>query len=196
MLTSRNSVKSNQESPLLRIPPEIRNRIWEYALGGKNFRQQPRGRKQMFVPMPRERVNASALLRTCRQIYAETALIPFAVNTFSVNDDYWPLRRVVKSLPKYQRSQITELRVELQSSELTEGSEPWWKCIFDTNRFSALPGLQCIRVCVFPSDDWETTIFSNCEARLRLCVESDLRSKGHDLVVEKMNTKYAVFEKK
>jgi hypothetical protein len=37
----RYSVKSNQASPLLSLPPELRNRIWQLALGGLNVRGDP-----------------------------------------------------------------------------------------------------------------------------------------------------------
>lgn len=77
-------VKQNQNSPLLRLPPEIRNRIWEYTLGHNTFRViRARGRKALFTLAPDEPGINVAILRGCRQIYSETALMPFQLNTLA-----------------------------------------------------------------------------------------------------------------
>lgn len=77
------SVKSNQESCLLRLPAEIRNQIWKFAL-----------------------------LRVCRQIYAETALHPITTSVFQVSDCS-ELRKATKSFRKYQLAHITGVHTEV-----------------------------------------------------------------------------------
>jgi|SRR5690242_15674709 len=82
-------MKVSSETLLLRLPAEVRNRIWEYALGGKIFDvifiQTCRGRyveeKTLIAPETFPE-NAHALLQVCRQIYGETALVPFSYNAF------------------------------------------------------------------------------------------------------------------
>jgi hypothetical protein len=86
MLTP-SSVQQNSKSPLLQLPAEIRNQIFEKALSNlvispgdedgtfcyvKDFDDEG-ARYQSGV--------AFVLLRVCRQIYAETSLMPCARNT-------------------------------------------------------------------------------------------------------------------
>ncbi|KAA8617144.1 hypothetical protein PtrSN002B_008404 [Pyrenophora tritici-repentis] len=49
-------VKVNQQSPLLRLPPEIRNRIWEFALGGMVYRVKnpDSDRHRKLAPSPKQ----------------------------------------------------------------------------------------------------------------------------------------------
>lgn len=69
------------------MPPELRNRIWEYALGGyvfdvttrRIFKRRKRINKAKVWDLPQD---TFALLRVCRQIYAETALLPYKHNAF------------------------------------------------------------------------------------------------------------------
>jgi hypothetical protein len=106
-------VKKNQDSPLLRLPPEIRNKIWEYSLGSYVFRAFDLGHRKekarvKWVYKPGIGV---ALLRTCRQIYSEAASMLIPLNTFATSDPRcgsWAL----KLLPPYQRRQITTIRYE------------------------------------------------------------------------------------
>lgn len=110
-------------SPLFRLPPEIRVRIYGLVLGGKQLwiahsdskvelekpeknlqPQGPRsaqyghyrhrcGRSYHFTAdsfawtMPSITVLHLGLLRVCRQVYTETALLPSTPNTFTFSDD-------------------------------------------------------------------------------------------------------------
>ncbi|KAI4609748.1 hypothetical protein J4E80_008393 [Alternaria sp. BMP 0032] len=74
---------SNQRnSPLLRLPAEIRHMIFGYALGGKTFHIHHH-EYQGIAKNGTVSKNALALLAVCRQVFAETALLPFSSNTFS-----------------------------------------------------------------------------------------------------------------
>ena len=75
--------------PLLKLPPEIRNTIYEYVLGGHklyyvaygdkmSLRHNPPDPKSEFAEIPQ----FLALTKTCRQIQAETKLLPFKLNVF------------------------------------------------------------------------------------------------------------------
>ncbi|KAH7399514.1 hypothetical protein BKA66DRAFT_565585 [Pyrenochaeta sp. MPI-SDFR-AT-0127] len=73
--------QNQRESPLLRLPPEIRNQIFEIVLGGRVFELEgPSCENPNFVERSQ---HVLALLAVCRQIYAETSLLPFKLNTFS-----------------------------------------------------------------------------------------------------------------
>lgn len=102
-------VQGNQQAPLLRLPPEIRDRIWRYALGGKTFVGVGLWESTYrFGPSKADPENGAALLRTCRQIYSETALhLPrlgnFVYATFSA------LKRSARKLKRYQHNQVIQL---------------------------------------------------------------------------------------
>ncbi|KAF2118572.1 hypothetical protein BDV96DRAFT_679105 [Lophiotrema nucula] len=71
-------------SPLLRLPAELRNKILEYALGGQDVYMElegvnRRGKERAFT---RQR-NIISLVYTSRQIYSETAFLPYSSNRFS-----------------------------------------------------------------------------------------------------------------
>ncbi|KAF1360511.1 hypothetical protein EJ07DRAFT_177226 [Lizonia empirigonia] len=109
-------VKENQNSPLLCLPPEIRNRIWDYTLGHNTFRARPGCYRSRRIPRltlaPDEPGINVAILRSCRQIYSETALMPVQLNTlaFSVIGD---IVSVARRLKLHQRKQITTIRFEV-----------------------------------------------------------------------------------
>ncbi|KAF3001930.1 hypothetical protein E8E13_006799 [Curvularia kusanoi] len=106
-------VRSNQDSPLLRLPSEIRNTIWEYALGHNTFRAVAyrRGRRRTTAKWVSARSICIALLQTCRQIYMEAASMPFYLNTFAAQEN-WTATRALRLLKIHQRKLITLLRIE------------------------------------------------------------------------------------
>ncbi|KAI4948611.1 hypothetical protein J4E86_007959 [Alternaria arbusti] len=79
-------------SPLLRLPAEIRNMIFAYALSHGDIKLKVIPRlpdTSMFLDYWEHRnwpdpVNIS-LLYACRQIYFEAALLPYELNTFVVS---------------------------------------------------------------------------------------------------------------
>ena len=88
------------------MPAEIRNEVWKLVLGGKVYRSNLKG---TFLSLPTEPKNAMALLRTCRQIYSEAAIMPLALTIFSVGS----VREAMRSFNKLklsQRKQITTLQ--------------------------------------------------------------------------------------
>ncbi|KAF2833360.1 hypothetical protein CC86DRAFT_8545 [Ophiobolus disseminans] len=67
-----------QRSPLLRLLTEIRDIIWRYALGHRVVRL---GSSRYAY---RDGIGPHlSLLRVCRQVYSETALLPHTLNTFA-----------------------------------------------------------------------------------------------------------------
>ena len=100
-----------QPSPLLRLPPELRNIIYADALGGHTFsmslrwveKDHPIARADNAPP------HAFALLRTNRQIYSEARLLPFTANTFT-GCHAGHLREWVKTLSAEQRELIKAVK--------------------------------------------------------------------------------------
>ena len=77
------------------------------VLGGKTYRP---GRDiyttYTLVSLPNEPKNAMALLRTCRQIYAEAALMPLMYATFYFDGPYG-IGKVLRRFKAHQRKQIS-----------------------------------------------------------------------------------------
>ncbi|OSS54016.1 hypothetical protein B5807_00940 [Epicoccum nigrum] len=81
-------IKRNREqSPLLRLPGEIRNHIYEHALGGHHVRStdghiRPSTERLRYIKNPPEIFIRSANLeRVCKQLRRETRLLPYALNS-------------------------------------------------------------------------------------------------------------------
>ena len=72
-------------SPLLRLPAELRNIIYKYALGGRVLRFSRAGSKNhsIFHADTYDNPRILGLLRACRQTYSETALLPYQLNLFN-----------------------------------------------------------------------------------------------------------------
>jgi hypothetical protein len=139
----------------------------------------------VFLPRTHERLNTFALLRVCRQIYAETALLPFIVNTFSALDCR-NLRKSFKAFRKYQRSQITHLQIKVWGSAVRAPAY-WFASSLKPDKFAVLPGLRRIKFQLFPDDKWKNKSFSETETFLRSIPEFALLANKYDIVVEKMD---------
>ncbi|KAI8939904.1 hypothetical protein NX059_003634 [Plenodomus lindquistii] len=67
------------ESPLLRLPAELRNAIYGYMFGDAYFIVGFQNHTTTIVYRNKQYL---ALLYVCRQTYTETALLPFKLNTW------------------------------------------------------------------------------------------------------------------
>ncbi|KAG9201527.1 hypothetical protein G6514_005534 [Epicoccum nigrum] len=80
-------IKNQETSPLLRLPAEIRNIIWRYALGGKTFVATDKWETDFKLSRSsKDPENGTALLRTCRQLFLEAACYPITLGSFLCND--------------------------------------------------------------------------------------------------------------
>ncbi|KAH6848873.1 hypothetical protein B0T12DRAFT_515440 [Alternaria alternata] len=73
------SQRNHRRCPLLRLPAELRNKIYEYVFISHPVRPFREHREWPHWAYPRSQLN---LLETCRQIYFEAKLFPFALNVF------------------------------------------------------------------------------------------------------------------
>jgi hypothetical protein len=87
-LAAEIELRNELESPFLRLPGEIRNIVYEYALtdGTYDFVQTSledtgSARSREFK-MTKHKNSGLALLQVCRDIYDDTRLLPFNSNTF------------------------------------------------------------------------------------------------------------------
>jgi hypothetical protein len=107
------------ESPLLRLPPEVRNVIWTFAVGVdlvfiRQKSKRPLRAKGYGVAFDGQirrfeddrQLAAFHLPEVCRQIYAETATLAYSTNTFLPCGAEW-----IRALSLTQRRAIS--RVEL-----------------------------------------------------------------------------------
>jgi hypothetical protein len=83
------SSNHNSNSLLLRLPGELRNKIYEYAFGGHSVEVQygpSSDDEDLYCHAPGSTVSlwSDLLSRTtiCRQIHEETRLLPYALNIF------------------------------------------------------------------------------------------------------------------
>ncbi|CAK3996061.1 Hypothetical predicted protein [Lecanosticta acicola] len=142
--------------PLLDLPGELRNRIFEYALGGCTMHIWTEGRDEVgeyvlhrktccrgFSPKegaqcikkedegdPWESYHSThqdcdnttqagpafALLQMCRQVHAETALLPFALNTFAFDDTEEVEFFIKRLIPKQGRA-VQHISIRLAWTE-------------------------------------------------------------------------------
>ncbi|KAH7076492.1 hypothetical protein BKA63DRAFT_602284 [Paraphoma chrysanthemicola] len=188
-------VKANQDSPLLQLPPEIRNRIWRFVLGGMTFRQKFIGRssKRVLSNKPRDAKNAMAMLRVCRQFYAECAALPYSLNSFSFEYNYTCMEAfgtALRRLRAHQRSQINEVQFDFPeySVWIVDRFAARWP--FEPNLelgfLKLLPNLRCIQLCFFREAQPTGAPFEKSIDALRSAVEADMCSRGYKLNITKI----------
>jgi hypothetical protein len=111
MLRAYSARQNQRDSQLLRLPAELRNQTFRYALGGKTWSFVVREPYRQWAYNCSAFTMALALLAICRQIYTETALLPFSLGSFSFNDpDEFSLW--LKALRSAQRDEVSVVGVE------------------------------------------------------------------------------------
>ncbi|KAF3046618.1 hypothetical protein E8E12_011252 [Didymella heteroderae] len=82
-------VQKSNPSPLLSLPAELRDMIWSHVLGGNVFDIKCSVRIPWGVAVTNTTTapHSLALLQTCRQIHAETWMLPFTLNTFQFKSE-------------------------------------------------------------------------------------------------------------
>ncbi|KAF2030026.1 hypothetical protein EK21DRAFT_112319 [Setomelanomma holmii] len=157
--TVERRAQNQRDSPLLKMPPEIRNRIYDFALGGLTFRLQPNDDNEKVANETKSK-NAIALLAVCRQLYAETAVLPTSLNVFSSHSPI-AIHSWTNAMRPANRASVTNLKLSI--------------CIFkfkffhnlvvrtyvmhrpDKGMFSNLPSLRHIQLCLIVSDLTKST---------------------------------------
>jgi hypothetical protein len=130
ILTLPSTTRNRQESPLLRLPPELRTHIYEIALGGRRIqvcdvkscastrhRCRTRAKKLTYDTYFHLRRRYLALLVTCRQVHEETKLFPFMLNEFV--GYHWEIHLATYyRLTDAQVSAITNIRMYVNNDDV------------------------------------------------------------------------------
>jgi hypothetical protein len=118
LLTRRSTLRNRFDSPLLRLPPEIRNKILEIAVWptyDESARRRGWTRQLLWT-------------RACKQLWAETQLLPFALCTFTFAAGDTHNFFIGKTSPE-QRKVIKSLHLKLACSKEAAGRKiVWWAC--------------------------------------------------------------------
>lgn len=137
-----------------------------------------------------------AILRTCRQIYAEAALMPLSLNIFSF-DCYDTARMLIKRLKMYKSKRITSLRFDLRGRR--DIDYPGHFNPFPPHRlqplFQLLPALKELRVRAFNVPTAETLDFDGYASPLRKELEEAFPGHTIDLIFERRADLYDVYNK-
>ncbi|CAN9366812.1 unnamed protein product [Alternaria alternata] len=175
--------KQNRTSPLLRLPPEIRNVIWKLVLGGNVYRTWLCGRLESPSPEPK---NVMALLRTCRQVYAEAALMPLTLTIFTT--EYIPYAaRDLRKLKPQQRRLITFFQMVISHPN----SISYHYLKYGLNLAKLLPCLQDLHIRVF--EVLHTSTQKVNEERIRKHLEPGLHEKPITIKIEQTDKKWINF---
>lgn len=107
-LTGEYSAQPNKrESPFLGLPNELRNEIYRYALGGKDYESMFGADSKPLQDKPDKK--SISLLSVCFQIYMDTVVLPFELNTFQFEDSI-DLSAWISALRPGQRDAIRALK--------------------------------------------------------------------------------------
>ncbi|KAH7086857.1 hypothetical protein FB567DRAFT_592725 [Paraphoma chrysanthemicola] len=116
----KDAFEHNRNSPLLRLPGEIRNRIYEYAFGGENVYSIAIFSTPEVEGWDSEVFNSNipnfgdlvSPTMVCRQIYDEARTLPYALSTFIMNHYGCSLVMWIKQLHDWQRNAIQNVAFE------------------------------------------------------------------------------------
>lgn len=86
-LIQTRSLRNQRESPLLRLPSELRNEIYQYVLGGHTYDLPMESGGQPGTQLPERPMDLSLPL-ACRQTYLEALPIIYSHNTFAFEYGY------------------------------------------------------------------------------------------------------------
>jgi hypothetical protein len=136
-LMHRSAARNQQQSPLLRLPGEIRNRIYEYALGGVIlYVYRPSKSPKPYHLLVRQAGSSLSsasstgpshtfsLTRVSRQIHAETQHLPVPLTHFRVRGGAGSFNAFLDRLSDSQRSAITT--IQIASLEAYRAAHLWW----------------------------------------------------------------------
>ena len=161
---------------MLQLPPELRIRIWGYVLGGNllrcdNVRKHGSSEQRIMVPVVASKELGMDLLRTCRQIYAETALLPYQLNTFCFDNYCW-IKDHTEYLKPFQLAQITYFEldiIEKHGIRLSYLDQNPVERLAKNGRYNLkfLPAVKHIRVLIFSKHVGSDIDVEVCKANVR-----------------------------
>jgi hypothetical protein len=115
-LTPGSTARNRVQSPLLRLPGEIRNQIYGHAFAGKMISLAYRGSFYLYdaESEKRETYTLNELVgatTTCHQVRSETTVLPFRYNEFESLRQALP--KFLSKLQKEQRNAMVSVKVHI-----------------------------------------------------------------------------------
>jgi len=125
-MTGSSMQRNQHDSPLLRLPRELRNDIFEHVLASTTYevsicwtKRYPNNalESSLKVRVPRwEQLPPDlSLLQVSRQVYAETFLLPFKLHTFYFNIRLRDIPDFLHRLTPAQRAAIKDVHVQIDA---------------------------------------------------------------------------------
>ncbi|KAH7076568.1 hypothetical protein BKA63DRAFT_411359, partial [Paraphoma chrysanthemicola] len=106
------TIRNDLNSPLLRLPGEIRNLIYGYVLCEGSYEIRHSWRNLTFAFYIQRKVHYRlSLLAVCRRTYEETALLSFSLNKFSFVETYALEEYLIRNLHVAQRNAIRSIGI-------------------------------------------------------------------------------------
>ncbi|KAI4931577.1 hypothetical protein J4E85_004171 [Alternaria conjuncta] len=153
--------RNQTESPLLRLPGELRNRIYELVVGGNiifvsgSLQRPEKALVDLMTPGVAQKSTwtfVSGIFTiglACRQLHRETALTQYTKNVFHF-DDMQSGRAFVNGLTSTQRALLTSISVNVVDYFSADPS--WdlmlsmWSSVVDTDIDMFLPELEIVYI--------------------------------------------------
>ncbi|KAH5409324.1 hypothetical protein HBI46_172450 [Parastagonospora nodorum] len=159
------TLRNAEQSPLLRLPAELRTKIYQYTLGGLEITLTRSIIAQRLCLNSRERAanderhpfyklpSPSATLLSCRQVNSEAKLLLFSSNHFSI-ESFEPFMEFLDALSPAQRNAIGTVRIVGVGLNRTLGRHDHHGYVHDSDNFDSvckhglplgrLAGLKCV----------------------------------------------------
>jgi len=138
-----------------------------------------------MVPRITDRRNALALLQTCRQIYTETALLPYKLGILNAVD-YHYIKRDLDYLKPFQCAQFSELQLEAYHENLLIQPDPLVTDLSKKEKYNLnfLPGLKRIQVLIFKKRIWVGLNIASLVAGVRARLDLMLVGKNITITIK------------
>ncbi|KAF3001554.1 hypothetical protein E8E13_009737 [Curvularia kusanoi] len=159
------AVRNQAQSPLLRLPAELRNKIYNYY--PFLFLELD----QLHPDYYSGEHNFFALSTVCRQLHSETALLPFSLNSLVV--EARALTTDLRLPSVAQQAVVREILVRCS------GEHGRW-IVYDNDGFvAALEGYKGLRKVIFENDDWYDYVPCGVGHSVCRCfIKTDLKRKA------------------
>ncbi|KAF1959426.1 hypothetical protein CC80DRAFT_591442 [Byssothecium circinans] len=155
-----------QESPLLRLPAELRLQIFEYVLAGQNFSSVIDNNTERLThviedkttdpatwhPLSSDPNHYFALSKTCRQTRADTRDLPLKLGTFcqlskviwteDEKHQAWLIRERTEQIERVQREHVPERRIPVPFVAPTPVDMFPWRTCLDEEQQAAIRSIR------------------------------------------------------
>lgn len=153
MLMQHTSATRNQrESPFLRLPAEVRNKIYDAALGGRTYKFKDAIYRDHATLETNGERHVLGLLLVCHQIYSEASLLPYSLNTFSFREFELSFKPFLDHRRLAHFRAITSIELVTYQAARMWASPHYFSDIMkeveETKVWARLPNLREIRVVV------------------------------------------------